>query len=193
MSKCWEIVYVGLSVSGSAYRGSNPLSPSQHFIMDEWHKMRYVSDTRKPIKWVLFIIRTTLFGSNPAVATFVGQRVFRTRYGYIDDALMVLPKATTRYKSPAYYEDIIVIRTRIAEIRSRSDPLCLRSYSSPTIAFVPRAKHCIGDGHQQKRSARYRIPTRKLLASDKRTQRRSSRPSAALNGRFFLSNLNQPA
>lgn len=37
-----------------------------------------------------------------------------------DDALMVVAESYTRYKSPAFYEDIIVIRTRIAEIRSRS-------------------------------------------------------------------------
>jgi len=37
-----------------------------------------------------------------------------------DNALMVVAETYCRYKSPAYYEDILVIRTRVAEIRSRT-------------------------------------------------------------------------
>lgn len=37
-----------------------------------------------------------------------------------DNALMVVAETYCRYKSPAYYEDILNIRTRVAEIRSRS-------------------------------------------------------------------------
>lgn len=37
-----------------------------------------------------------------------------------DDALMVVAESYVRYKSPAYYEDILHIRTRVAEVRSRS-------------------------------------------------------------------------
>ena len=37
-----------------------------------------------------------------------------------DDALMVVAESYVRYKSPAYYEDLLHVRTRIAEIRSRS-------------------------------------------------------------------------
>lgn len=37
-----------------------------------------------------------------------------------EDALMVVAESYCRYKSPAYYEDILTIRTRIEEIRSRS-------------------------------------------------------------------------
>ena len=37
-----------------------------------------------------------------------------------DDALMVVAESYVRYKSPAYYEDLLYVRTRIAEIRSRS-------------------------------------------------------------------------
>ncbi|MFZ1701682.1 MAG: thioesterase family protein [Pyrinomonadaceae bacterium] len=38
----------------------------------------------------------------------------------IDDSLMVVAEAYCSYKSPAYYEDIITIRTRITKIRSRT-------------------------------------------------------------------------
>lgn len=37
-----------------------------------------------------------------------------------DNALMVVAESYVRYKSPAFYEDVLTIRTQIAEIRSRS-------------------------------------------------------------------------
>ncbi len=37
-----------------------------------------------------------------------------------DNALMVVAESYCRYKSPSYYEDVITVRTRVAEIRSRS-------------------------------------------------------------------------
>jgi len=37
-----------------------------------------------------------------------------------DNALMVVAESYCRYKSPAYYEDLLTVRTRVEEIRSRS-------------------------------------------------------------------------
>ena len=37
-----------------------------------------------------------------------------------DGALMVVAESYCRYKSPAYYEDVLTIRTKVVEIRSRS-------------------------------------------------------------------------
>jgi acyl-CoA thioester hydrolase len=37
-----------------------------------------------------------------------------------DNALMVVAESYVRYKSPAYYEDVLKVRTQVAEIRSRS-------------------------------------------------------------------------
>ncbi|MBK6748744.1 MAG: acyl-CoA thioesterase [Pyrinomonadaceae bacterium] len=37
-----------------------------------------------------------------------------------DDALMVVAETYVRHKSPAYYEDVLTIRTKVGEIRSRS-------------------------------------------------------------------------
>lgn len=36
------------------------------------------------------------------------------------DALMVVAESYCRYKSPAHYEDVLTIRTKVGEIRSRS-------------------------------------------------------------------------
>lgn len=38
----------------------------------------------------------------------------------VDNALLVVAEAYCRFKSPAFYEDELVIRTRLEEIRSRS-------------------------------------------------------------------------
>jgi acyl-CoA thioester hydrolase len=37
-----------------------------------------------------------------------------------DDALLVVAETYCRYKSPALYEDVLTVRTRVGEIRSRS-------------------------------------------------------------------------
>ena len=37
-----------------------------------------------------------------------------------DNALMVVAESYVRYKSPAFYEDVLIIRTQVAEVRSRS-------------------------------------------------------------------------
>ncbi|HSU25672.1 MAG TPA: thioesterase family protein [Pyrinomonadaceae bacterium] len=36
------------------------------------------------------------------------------------DALLVVAETYCRYKSPAFYEDILLVRTQVAEVRSRS-------------------------------------------------------------------------
>lgn len=38
----------------------------------------------------------------------------------VDNALMVVAEAYCRYKSPAHYEDVLTIRTKLEEMRSRS-------------------------------------------------------------------------
>ena len=37
-----------------------------------------------------------------------------------DGRLLVVAESYVRYKSPAFYEDILIIRTKVAEVRSRS-------------------------------------------------------------------------
>lgn len=37
-----------------------------------------------------------------------------------DNALMVVAESYCRYKSPAHYDEVLIIRTKIGEIRSRS-------------------------------------------------------------------------
>ena len=37
-----------------------------------------------------------------------------------DNALLVVAESYCRYKSPAYFEDVLTIRTQVSEVRSRS-------------------------------------------------------------------------
>ena len=37
-----------------------------------------------------------------------------------DNALLVVAESYCRYKSPAFYDDLLIVRTQVAEIRSRS-------------------------------------------------------------------------
>ena len=37
-----------------------------------------------------------------------------------DKSLMVVAESYVRYKSPAFYEDVLTVRTQVAEVRSRS-------------------------------------------------------------------------
>ena len=46
-----------------------------------------------------------------------------------ENALMVVAESYCRYKSPAHYEDILTVRTKIGEIRSRSLRFYLRDLS----------------------------------------------------------------
>lgn len=89
--------------------------------MDEWHenelRVRYAETDKMGI----------VHHSNYLIWFESGRSELCRAKGFsykdmedIDDALMVVAESYTRYRSPAFYEDIIVVRTRIAEIRSRS-------------------------------------------------------------------------
>ena len=53
-------------------------------------------------------------------ANFVGREIFLQRNGRNAGALLVVAECYCRYKSPAHYDDVLLIRTQIAELRSRS-------------------------------------------------------------------------
>jgi acyl-CoA thioester hydrolase len=88
--------------------------------MDGWHeteiRVRYVETDKMGI----------VHHSNYLVWFEVGRSdLCRARgFSYIemeaDNALMIVAESYIRYKSPAYYEDILTVRTQVAEIRSRS-------------------------------------------------------------------------
>ena len=50
----------------------------------------------------------------------VKQKVFPTVRWKEDNALMVVAEVYCRYKSPAFYDDSLVVRTKLEEVRSRT-------------------------------------------------------------------------
>lgn len=89
--------------------------------MSDWHeteiRVRYAETDKMGI----------VHNSNYLVWFEVGRSEFcRSRgFSYLEmeeeeDALMVVAESYCRYKSPAFYEDVLTIRTRVAEVRSRS-------------------------------------------------------------------------
>lgn len=89
--------------------------------MNEWHeteiRVRYAETDQMGI----------VHNANYLVWFEVGRSEFCRARGFSykemeekDNALMVVAESYCRYKSPAYYEDLLTIRTRIEEIRSRS-------------------------------------------------------------------------
>ena len=47
-------------------------------------------------------------------------RGFSYREMEADGLLMLVAESYLRYKAPAYYEDVLIIRTKVSEVRSRS-------------------------------------------------------------------------
>lgn len=68
-----------------------------------------------------------------------------------DDALMVVAESYVRYKSPAYYEDLIHIRTRVAEVRSRSIRFIYEAYrvADDTVIAEGETLHVVTDGQKK--------------------------------------------
>jgi acyl-CoA thioester hydrolase len=89
--------------------------------MSDWHeteiRVRYAETDKMGI----------VHHSNYAIWFEIGRSEFcRSRgFSYLEmeeeeNALMVVAEIYCRYKSPAFYEDVLTLRTRVEEIRSRS-------------------------------------------------------------------------
>jgi len=84
-----------------------------------------------------------------------------------DDALMVVAESYLRYKSPAYYDDVIQIRTKVAEVRSRSIRFVYEVYRAADDELLAEGEtlHLVTDTNKKVRQ----IPDRYkqiLLADD---------------------------
>ena len=71
-----------------------------------------------------------------------------------DNALMVVAESYCRYKSPAYYEDLLTVRTRVEEIRSRSLRFIYEIYraSDETLLAEGETLHLVTDENKKVRS-----------------------------------------
>ena len=70
-----------------------------------------------------------------------------------DNALMVVAESYVRYKSPAYYEDVLIIRTKIAEVRSRAVRFIYEIYraTDETLLAEGETMHLVTDANKKVR------------------------------------------
>jgi acyl-CoA thioester hydrolase len=71
-----------------------------------------------------------------------------------DNALLVVAEAYCRYTSPAYYEDVLTLRTKIAEIRSRSIRFIYEIYrpADQTLLAEGETLHLVTDENKKVRT-----------------------------------------
>ena len=84
-----------------------------------------------------------------------------------DNALMVVAESYCRYKSPAFYEDLLTVRTRVEEIRSRSLRFIYEIYraSDKTVLAEGETLHLVTDKNKKIRKMP-EIYKNKLLAPE---------------------------
>jgi acyl-CoA thioester hydrolase len=70
-----------------------------------------------------------------------------------DDALLVVAETYCRYKSPAFYEDVLLVRTQVAEIRSRSIRFIYEIIRPSDGALIAEGEtlHLVTDKHKKVR------------------------------------------
>lgn len=136
--------------------------------MNEWHeteiRVRYAETDQMGI----------VHNSNYLIWFEVGRSEFCRARGFSykemeekDNALMVVAESYCRYKSPAYYEDLLTIRTRVEEIRSRSLRFIYEIYraADDTLLAEGETLHLVTDEKKKIRS----LPTQykeKLLSAE---------------------------
>ncbi len=71
-----------------------------------------------------------------------------------DDALMTVAETYCRYKSPAHYEDVLIIRTNIAEMRSRSIRFVYEVYRPADSSLLAEGEtlHVVTDSQKKVRT-----------------------------------------
>jgi acyl-CoA thioester hydrolase len=123
--------------------------------MNEWHeteiRVRYAETDQMGI----------VHNSNYLVWFEVGRSEFCRARGFSykemeekDNALMVVAESYCRYKSPAYYEDLLTVRTRVEEIRSRSLRFLYEIYraADDTLLAEGETLHLVTDENKKVRS-----------------------------------------
>ena len=123
--------------------------------MSEWHeteiRVRYAETDQMGI----------VHNSNYLVWFEVGRSEFCRARGFSykemeekDNALMVVAESYCRYKSPAYYEDVLTVRTRVEEIRSRSLRFVYEIYRAFDEALIAEGEtlHLVTDENKKVRS-----------------------------------------
>ena len=123
--------------------------------MNQWHeteiRVRYAETDQMGI----------VHNANYLVWFEVGRSEFCRARGFSykemeekDNALMVVAESYCRYKSPAYYEDLLTIRTKVEEVRSRSLRFVYEIYRPADESLLAEGEtlHVVTDENRKVRS-----------------------------------------
>ncbi len=123
--------------------------------MNDWHeteiRVRYAETDQMGI----------VHNSNYLIWFEVGRSEYCRARGFSykemeekENALMVVAESYCRYKSPAYYEDVLTIRTRVEDIRSRSLRFVYEIYRSSDDVLLAEGEtlHLVTDENKRVRS-----------------------------------------
>lgn len=96
-------------------------SPAPDNILGDWH------ETRVRVRYAETDKMGIVYYANYLIWFEIGRAEFCRARGFSysemeenDDAFLVVAESYARYKAPAYYDDELVIRTHITELRKRS-------------------------------------------------------------------------
>ena len=97
------------------------MTDTRQLLMDDWHeteiRVRYAeTDQMGIVHHANYLIWFEAGRSELCRAKGFSYKEMEDE----DNALMVVAESYCRYKSPALYEDVLTVRTKVGEIRSRS-------------------------------------------------------------------------
>ncbi len=131
------------------------LPVSQPHFMNDWHetevRVRYAETDKMGI----------VHHANYLIWFELGRSDFcRARgFSYLEmeekeNALMVVVESYCRYKSPAFYEDVLTVRTKVAEMKSRKIQFVYEVYraSDQALLAIGETLHLVTDENKKVRS-----------------------------------------
>ncbi len=119
------------------------------------------SETRLRVRYAETDQAGMVYHSNYLIWFEVGRNEHCRNHGFNyrdmetnEDAFLPVTEANLRYRSPAKYDDIILIRTRSKEIRSRAITFEyeVRREADQTLLATGETKHIVMDGQGRARS-----------------------------------------
>jgi acyl-CoA thioester hydrolase len=135
----------------------------------EWHetevRVRYAeTDQMGIVHHANFLIWFELGRSDLCRARGFSYREMEEK----DDAMMVVAESYCRYKSPAFYDDALTVRTNIGEIKSRSVRFIYEIFRSSDQLLLAEGEtlHIVTNKNKKVRSLP-KIYKKKLMADDK--------------------------
>jgi acyl-CoA thioester hydrolase len=123
--------------------------------MNDWH------ETEVRVRYAETDQMGVVYHANYLIWFEIGRSEFCRARGFSyrdmeekDNALLVVAESYCRYKSPAFYEDAIIVRTNVSEVRSRSIRFIYEIYrpSDQVLLADGETLHLVTDENKKVRS-----------------------------------------